>query len=278
MWYSVKFLSRRPSLIHLLLHCLIYFDALLPFTPTVIPKAPHIMQITFNNTRVAALLHWNTTESSQYLRSSIRLRTGNSGWVKPCFGQGPDVEVNGWSDLKLLCFQEAGRATEFRKGLVYVHGLTPLTDYVFQMRTCHSGRTPDPSCTNSSATTQKNLCSRWSPSVAARSPGKGKLATLRAKHDMWLMWQLETIHKPSNLSLGPSQQLLVWRIFRNLVADKLWNVTVLWKVMWHSFYEWSQTRVIIHDGRNHDCNNCWLSPPASISWRLQRRSAILQDL
>lgn len=56
-----------------------------------------------------------------------------------------------------------------------------------------------------------------------------------------VMWEFEIFYKPSSLSLGPSQQLHVWRIFRNLGADKLWNVTVLWKVVCHGFYEWNQT-------------------------------------
>ena len=54
------------------------------------------------------------------------------------------------------------------------------------------------------------------------------------------MRALQILHKPNRSLLGPSRQLLVWRIFRNPVPDKLWNVTVLWKVMCHSFYEWNQ--------------------------------------
>lgn len=203
------------------------------------------MRITFENVPEVALLQWNTTESSTNLTSSIWLRTGTSNWVQPRFGGGPDVEVNGWSDLKLCVFQEAGVAKEFGEGWVHVYGLTPLTRYEFQMRSCHSGRTPDPSCANSSSATQTSLCSRWSNSVWARSPGKGKPITLKAKYNI-LMWEFEIIHKADSLSLGPSQQLLVWRIFRNLGADELWNVTVLWKVTWPSFYEWKQIWVIIH--------------------------------
>ncbi|XP_011613024.1 interleukin-23 receptor isoform X1 [Takifugu rubripes] len=141
----------------------------------VIPEAPRIVQITFESTTLAALLQWNTTESSRYLKSYIRLRTGNGSW-------------------------EAREATEIREGLVRVLGLAPLTEYTFQMRTCHLRRTLNPSCTNSTANSQKSFCSRWSLSAEARSPGK-----------------------------GPSQQLQVWRILRNLGADKGQNVTVMWK-------------------------------------------------
>ncbi|TWW57690.1 Interleukin-12 receptor subunit beta-2 [Takifugu flavidus] len=143
--------------------------------------------ITFESTTLAALLQWNTTESSRYLKSYIRLRTGNGSW-------------------------EAREATEIREGLVRVLGLAPLTEYTFQMRTCHLRRTLNPSCTNSTANSQKSFCSRWSLSAEARSPGKGKLAALMPI-----------------LSLGPSQQLHVWRILRNLGADKGQNVTVMWK-------------------------------------------------
>lgn len=67
-------------------------------TPTVIPEAPHIVQITFESTTLAALLQWNTTESSRCLKSGVRLHTGNGSWVKQSFREGPDMEANGGSD------------------------------------------------------------------------------------------------------------------------------------------------------------------------------------
>lgn len=147
-------------------------------TLAVIPEAPHIMQITFESTTLAALLRWNTTESSGYLKSWIRLHTGNGSWVKSSFREAPDMEPNWGSDPKPSCFQEAREATDFREGLVRVLGLAPLTEYTFQMRTCQSGRTLNPSCTNSKANSHKSFCSQWSLSAKARSPGKGKLAAL----------------------------------------------------------------------------------------------------
>lgn len=150
-------------------------------TPTVIPEAPGILQITFENTTIAAILQWNTTESSGDLRTSVRLHTGDGSWVKPSFREVPDPEGDGGYGLKPSCFQKAGEAVEFCQGLLRVLGLAPLTEYTFQMRMCHSGRTPNPSRTNCSANGQRSFCSRWSQSMSARSPGKGKLATLVPK-------------------------------------------------------------------------------------------------
>lgn len=144
----------------------------------MIPEAPHIVQITFESATLAALLQWNTSESSRDLKSAIRLRTGNGSWVKRSFQEGPDMQANGGSDLKPSCFQEEREAPESREGLARVLGLAPLTEYTFQMRTCQLGRTLNPSCTNSTANSQKSFCSRWSLSAKARSPGKGKLAAL----------------------------------------------------------------------------------------------------
>lgn len=143
----------------------------------MIPEAPRIVQITFESTTLAALLQWNTTESSRYLKSGIRLHTGNGGWVKLSFCDGPDMEANGASDLKPSCFQEAREAMEF-EGRVRVQGLAPLTEYTFQMRTCQLGRMLNLSCTNGTANSQKSYCSRWSLSAKARSPGKGERAAL----------------------------------------------------------------------------------------------------
>lgn len=168
-----KFPAQEASAAHRCHGLICYF-----LTPTVIAEAPHIVQITFESTTLAALLQWNTTESLRYLKSCIRLHTGNGSWVKLSFREGPDMEANGGSDLKPSCFQEAREGTEFREGPVRVLGLAPLTEYTFQMRTCQLGRTLNPSCMNSTANSQKSFCSRWSLSVKARSPGKGKLAAL----------------------------------------------------------------------------------------------------
>lgn len=144
----------------------------------MIPEAPHIVQITFESPTLAALLQWNTTESSRSLKSGIRLHTGDGSWVKLSFREGPDMEANGGSDQKPSCFQEDREATKSSEGLVRVLGLAPLTEYTFQMRTCQLGRTLNPSRTNSTANGQKSFCSRWSLSAKATSPGKGKLAAL----------------------------------------------------------------------------------------------------
>lgn len=166
-----KFPAQAASAAHRC-HGLIFFRK----TPTVILEAPHIVQITFESTTLEARLQWNTTESSRYLKSCIRLHMGNGSWVKLSFREGPDAEANGRSDLKPSCFQEAREATELREGLVHVLGLAPLTEYTFQLRTCELERTLNPNCTNSPANSQKSFCSRWSLSAKARSPGKGKLA------------------------------------------------------------------------------------------------------
>uniref|UniRef100_UPI0037E73288 interleukin-23 receptor n=1 Tax=Semicossyphus pulcher TaxID=241346 RepID=UPI0037E73288 len=141
----------------------------------LIPETPRIMHIEFLNDSIAALLRWKTAESSEHLRSCVRLRTDNNSW-------------------------EAGEGTELSKGLVQVEGLKPLTEYEFQMRTCilTSGLTHTnmPCLAAQSASSKRSFCSRWSPSVRGKSPGK-----------------------------GPSQQLHVWRILG--VKGKM--VTVLWK-------------------------------------------------
>lgn len=52
------------------------------FCVAVIPETPRITQIKFGNNFMAALLQWNTSESSEYLKSYVRLCTDNSSWVK----------------------------------------------------------------------------------------------------------------------------------------------------------------------------------------------------
>ncbi|XP_078115489.1 interleukin-23 receptor isoform X3 [Sander vitreus] len=143
-----------------------------PFTfcvkDIVIPDTPCIMQIEFGNNSMTAILQWKTSESSEHLRSDVRLRTDNAAW-------------------------EVGEETELSEGLIQVDGLRPLTEYEFQMRTCDTSRS------NSS---KRSFCSKWSPSVAGRSPGK-----------------------------GPSQQLHAWRMLGSLGTNGLRMVTVLWQMM-----------------------------------------------
>ncbi|XP_034737540.1 interleukin-23 receptor isoform X2 [Etheostoma cragini] len=114
-----------------------------PFTfsakDIVTPETPCIMSIEFGKNSLAAILHWNTCESSEHLRSDVRLRTDNGTW-------------------------EVGEETELREGLILVDGLRPLTEYEFKIRTCNTSRS------NSS---KRSLCSKWSSSVVGRSPGKG---------------------------------------------------------------------------------------------------------
>ncbi|XP_045897605.1 interleukin-23 receptor-like isoform X2 [Micropterus dolomieu] len=77
----------------------------------VIPETPRLMHIEFGNDSTGAMLHWKSTESSDHLRSYVRLRTENGFW-------------------------RAVEGTELSKGLIQMVGLRPLTEYEFQMRTC----------------------------------------------------------------------------------------------------------------------------------------------
>ncbi|XP_044056758.1 interleukin-23 receptor isoform X2 [Siniperca chuatsi] len=118
----------------------------------VIPETPRIMQIEFGNNSAAAMLHWKTSESSDHLRSDVRLRADNGSW-------------------------EVGEGTELSEGLIQVAGLKPLTEYEFQMRTCNSTsglthiNTPSFMCRSTSS--RRSFCSIWSLSVRGKSPGKG---------------------------------------------------------------------------------------------------------
>ncbi|XP_041646836.1 interleukin-23 receptor [Cheilinus undulatus] len=145
----------------------------------VIPETPQIMQIEFLNNSIAAILRWKTAESSGPLQSWVRLRT----------------ETNSW---------EAGERSEPSEGLIKVEGLKPLTNYEFKMRACFSiscQKHSNMTCfTTPSASSKRPYCSKWSPSVRGRSPGK-----------------------------GPSQQLHVWRILGYKRKDGEQMVTVLWK-------------------------------------------------
>ncbi|KAI4829400.1 hypothetical protein KUCAC02_023442 [Chaenocephalus aceratus] len=108
----------------------------------VIPETPRIVHIEFENNSQAAVLQWETSDSSEHLRSDVRLRTDKApSWVK--------------SNYK-------AEGADLNEGLIRVSGLRPLTDYEFQKRTCMPH-------TN----TPRLNCSKWSASVRGRSPGKG---------------------------------------------------------------------------------------------------------
>nr|XP_046246521.1 interleukin-23 receptor isoform X2 [Scatophagus argus] len=140
----------------------------------VIPETPHIMQMESVNKSIAVLLHWKITESSEHLSSCIRLRTDNGPW-------------------------KTGKLTELRQGLIQVEGLKPLTYYEFQMRTCNPTSGQTPTCTPS-FTSNRSVCSKWSPSVRGRSPGK-----------------------------APSEELHVWTMLGSQGANRKQMVTALWK-------------------------------------------------
>ncbi|XP_029988155.1 interleukin-23 receptor [Sphaeramia orbicularis] len=110
----------------------------------VIPEVPHITQIKFENTSLAATLRWKSTDSSENLRFYIRLRTHNDFW-------------------------EVRKAAELSEGLVRLDHLRPLTVYEFQMKTCNLTF----GLTGTSPPWQTSLCSKWSSSLWGKSPGKG---------------------------------------------------------------------------------------------------------
>ena len=160
-----------------------------------------------------------------------------TGWAVPLVPQHVR-DVISWR----FFFQEAVERTDVSKGLTQVDDLRPLTAYEFQMRTCYSGLTRNDTGPVRSAASERLICSKWSPSVRRRSPGKGELA-IHTKHDtrqadcddvrvcchsytthnLWLV-----------LSSGPSQQLHVWRILGSQKTNGSRMVTVLWKVMFQS--------------------------------------------
>ncbi|KAF7665246.1 hypothetical protein LDENG_00149560 [Lucifuga dentata] len=145
----------------------------------VIPDTPRIMRIEFWNNSLAAMLYWKSPESSTHLRTNIRLSTDNDSW-------------------------EVREGTELSKDLIRVDGLKALMEYAFQMRTCNATSglmyTSISSSTPTLPSSKKALCSKWSPSVRRRSPGK-----------------------------GPSQQLHVWRVLGIQETNGMQTVTVLWK-------------------------------------------------
>ncbi|XP_014326897.1 interleukin-12 receptor subunit beta-2-like [Xiphophorus maculatus] len=178
----------------------------------VIPETPHVVKVEFMNDSISAMLHWKTFESSKRLRSQIRLR-GNNTWE-----------------------QRAG--AELSEGLILVENLKPETEYEFQIRACSyaSGQA------TSFKTSQRVLCSKWSPSVKRMSPGK-----------------------------GPSQQLHVWRRLGDQAKPGLRSVTVFWKPLPVEDYSGELLRysIVLDDGREEIC------PAASSQCSVQAPVAVL---
>ncbi|XP_054900053.1 interleukin-23 receptor [Poeciliopsis prolifica] len=177
----------------------------------VIPETPHVVKVEFMNDSTSAVLHWKTFEHSMRLRPQIRLR-GNNTW-------------------------EQRAAAELSEGLIRVENLKPETEYEFQIRTCSyaSGQT------TSLKTSQRVLCSKWSPSVRRMSPRK-----------------------------GPSQQLHVWRRLGDQVKHGLRNVTVFWKPPPVGDYSGELLRysIVLDDGREEICpaasSQCSVQAPAAV--------------
>ncbi|XP_023860479.1 interleukin-23 receptor isoform X2 [Salvelinus sp. IW2-2015] len=170
----------------------------------VIPDTPQIMKLEFWSGSRAAVLHWNCSEYPKPLRPHVRLRTGNGSWV----------------ELHL----------DPSRGLVKVEGLKPMTQYEFQIRVCFSIERPTsaqrstPALRNSS--TQRPLCSRWSPSASKTSPG-----------------------------IAPTRELDVWRVFGIPGVDGVQDVTVLWKPLSPGDYSGHVLRydlVYLHEGQRQE--------------------------
>ncbi|KAK2835768.1 hypothetical protein Q5P01_016252 [Channa striata] len=142
---------------------------------TVTPEIPHILEVEFTNSSIAAILQWISNDSSVHLRPYIRLRADNVPW-------------------------EARKGTEINEGMIRVDGLRPLTEYEFQLRTCKSRSGLMHTNTPRSTCTTRSLCSKWSPCMRTKSPGK-----------------------------APSQPLHVWRKLGSNGKSGLKMVTVLWK-------------------------------------------------
>ncbi|XP_029356819.1 interleukin-23 receptor isoform X1 [Echeneis naucrates] len=141
----------------------------------VIPETPYITHVDFGNASMEATLQWKTNESLLYLEPYIGLHTRG-------------------------CSLEVREGTVLRNGLIKVYNLRPLTDYEFKVRTCYSASRLMHISTPSSTSNERSLCSRWSPAVMGRSPGK-----------------------------GPSQELHVWRKFSSFQPNGVQELTVLWK-------------------------------------------------
>uniref|UniRef100_A0A3Q1HWC9 Fibronectin type-III domain-containing protein n=1 Tax=Acanthochromis polyacanthus TaxID=80966 RepID=A0A3Q1HWC9_9TELE len=180
----------------------------------VIPETPHITQIDFGSNSTAAMIEWRTAESPVQLRSSVRMSADNVSW-------------------------EVREGTELVEGLIRVDDLRPVTAYQFQMRTCYSasGLTD----TSTSRSSNRSLCSKWSPSVWETSPGK-----------------------------GPSKQLHVWRILGGQETNCQQTVTVLWKSPSVEDYSGKvkEYNIFLANDQKHTCaaavNSCSVQVPAEV--------------
>uniref|UniRef100_A0A3P8SMS1 Fibronectin type-III domain-containing protein n=1 Tax=Amphiprion percula TaxID=161767 RepID=A0A3P8SMS1_AMPPE len=177
----------------------------------VIPETPHITQIDFGSNSTAATFEWRTTESSVQLRPSVRMSADNVSWP----------------------------LSELVEGLIRVDDLRPLTAYQFQMRTCYSAS--GLMDTNTSRSSNRSLCSKWSPSVWKTTPGK-----------------------------GPWKQLHVWRILGGQETNWQQTVTVLWKPPSPEDYSGKvkEYNIFLANHRKHTCaaavNRCSVQVPAVI--------------
>ncbi|XP_061744172.1 interleukin-12 receptor subunit beta-2-like isoform X2 [Nerophis ophidion] len=136
----------------------------------VVPQSPVIQHIHFqkNSSRLAAILQWTTPEAVPHLRASVRRRRGdNASWV-------------------------VSQVTRLAEDKVQVDGLEPLVDYQFQVMLCDSAPYLGAG--------QRSRCSKWSPSMTMRSPGK-----------------------------SPSKPVSVWRVLTNEKSGSERKVTLLWK-------------------------------------------------
>ncbi|KAM3876143.1 interleukin-12 receptor subunit beta-2-like [Diretmus argenteus] len=135
------------------------------------------------------------------------------------------------SDPFVLCVKNVeDKGTELSNGLIRVDGLEPLTEYEFQIRVCYStlGLTP-----TKPPSSKRLLCSKWSPSIRRKSPGK-----------------------------GPSQQLHVWRALGTRETNGLHTVTVLWKPLppWDYSGEVQQYKIFVDYGQKQE-----FTCPAAVS-------------
>ncbi|XP_038151243.1 interleukin-23 receptor [Cyprinodon tularosa] len=170
----------------------------------VIPETPRIVRMEFMNDSTSAELQWESSESSMDFIFQIRLLANNST-------------------------SEYREVAEFSEGLIRLENLRPLTEYQFQIKTCAS----------KSRQAQRSLCSKWSPSVRKKSPGK-----------------------------GPSQQLHVWRMIGKQ-TNGLKNVTVFWKPPSFEDYSGELKIYIIHLDKSHkECaavsNHCSVQAPEGL--------------
>lgn len=125
------------------------------------------------------------------------------------------------------------------ESLIRVDNLTPLTEYEFQMKICHTAS--ELTRTNAASLMDRNalLCSKWSPSVRNKSSGKGKLTVFNLSCDSWnLNVKMSSIIQSLQLivhdrSSAPSQQLHVWRKVDGQGENGRLNLTVFWKVKRH---------------------------------------------